>query len=128
MISSRACGPSWQSAARILKSAGLPASVALMWASSYSYTDQGPTPKRSDQVRTAVSRSAVTTQMWLTPEKTEVGTKTTLEDYQTKFKSVTMPPMERVMTQDLPLAPGVNLHAGEEARYRERTPRSRELL
>jgi glutamate-1-semialdehyde 2,1-aminomutase len=36
--------------------------------------------------------------------------------------------MERVMTRDDPLAPGVSLHAGEEQRYRERTPRSRELL
>jgi glutamate-1-semialdehyde 2,1-aminomutase len=36
--------------------------------------------------------------------------------------------MERVMTRDEPLAPGVSLHAGEEQRYRERTPRSRELL
>jgi glutamate-1-semialdehyde 2,1-aminomutase len=36
--------------------------------------------------------------------------------------------MERVMTRDDALAPGVSLHAGEEQRYRERTPRSRELL
>jgi glutamate-1-semialdehyde 2,1-aminomutase len=36
--------------------------------------------------------------------------------------------MERVLTKDQPLAPGVHLHPGEEQRYRERTPRSRELL
>jgi glutamate-1-semialdehyde 2,1-aminomutase len=36
--------------------------------------------------------------------------------------------MEHVMTKDGALAPGVNLHPGEEERYRERTPRSRELL
>jgi glutamate-1-semialdehyde 2,1-aminomutase len=33
-----------------------------------------------------------------------------------------------VMTRDDALAPGVSLHAGEEQRYRDRTPRSRELL
>jgi glutamate-1-semialdehyde 2,1-aminomutase len=32
------------------------------------------------------------------------------------------------MTRDDSLAPGVSLHPGEEQRYRERTPRSRELL
>jgi glutamate-1-semialdehyde 2,1-aminomutase len=32
------------------------------------------------------------------------------------------------MTREDPLAPGVSLHPGEEQRYRERTPRSRELL
>jgi glutamate-1-semialdehyde 2,1-aminomutase len=36
--------------------------------------------------------------------------------------------MERVMTKDGALAPGVSLHPGEEERYHERTPRSRELL
>jgi glutamate-1-semialdehyde 2,1-aminomutase len=37
--------------------------------------------------------------------------------------------MERgLLTEDQPLTPGVSLHPGEERRYRERTPRSRELL
>src|SRR3954451_15142032 len=61
-----------------------------------------------------VKADAVMARLYLKPNRTQIG-----------YASL----MERVITKDASaLAPGVTLHPGEEQRYRERTPRSRELL